>query len=92
MVPALTAHLPGGGGLVDAECFGGDRGGDLDDELSGRGDPSLIDREAEPAEMAVHGVVRDGLAGIAAGEQPIRGWCGYSSARLLGLHETTAGK
>src|SRR5437764_4258095 len=62
--------VPLGGGVVEAEGFGDDRGGGLEDELAQGGDPGGAHGEAEVAEQGEDGGVGGGLAGVAAGEQP----------------------
>src|SRR5439155_26809501 len=61
--------LPLGGGVVEAEGFGDDRGGGLEDELAQGGDQGGAHGEAEVAEQGEDGGVGGGLAGVAAGEQ-----------------------
>jgi hypothetical protein len=62
--------LAGGGGVVEAEGVGDDGGGDLEDELAQRGDAGGAQRQAVVAELGGHALV-GGLAGVAAGEQPV---------------------
>ena len=57
--------------MVEAEGAGDDGGGNLQDELAQRGDPGGAQRQPVLAELGGHGTVGGGLAGVAAGEQPV---------------------
>jgi hypothetical protein len=53
-----------GGGVVESEGVGDDRGGDLQDELAQGGDAGGAHGQAEVAELGGHGPVGGGLAGV----------------------------
>ena len=48
---AGVADLAVGGGVVEAECGGGDRGGDVEHELAEGGGPGAAQGDAERAQV-----------------------------------------
>jgi len=67
---------------VEAEGAGDDGGGDLQDELTKRGDPGGAKRQAQVAELGGDGAV---IGGLPACMNTLASWAACSSLRRTSL-------